>query len=259
MALQSRDTFLAMFVVAAMLCVSLTLSYFSARCTRPAKQMKMAGGGSLSARRSQVKKSEIWMGDIEVELVIRRMNNVRTYLEWGSGGSTTNFPRFARRRAVSIEHDPQWCARMKRKLRDLKIKVELRCVLKERLTSRPFVANSDGTYLEFRKYVDEIEKIGEPQWDFVLIDGRARVDAAIKVLSFLGNHSHVVLHDALRIDYNDTSSYRPVLDYYDVIDRTGGKSRQGMAVLQRKKSLSYLEGNHSAVQAILNEKYALST
>ncbi|KAI0564603.1 hypothetical protein FGB62_25g229 [Gracilaria domingensis] len=200
----------------------------------------------------------IWMGDLEINLVLRYMDNVSTYLEWGSGGSTFNFPQFAKR-AYSIEHDQSWCAPMMNNISSHPELKHLRydCVPIPRGTKGwgledPF---EEGTYEVFKPYVDHISKLGEEMFDVVLIDGRARVDASIKALSYIGKDSVVILHDAERIRRN--GAYWGVSAYYDIIDFVGGLRRQGIAVLQRKPAYSHLQGDHTAVQNMLYRKYPM--
>lgn len=201
--------------------------------------------------------SKILMSRSEVKVVLKYLKNgVNTYLEWGSGGSTQNFPEYVSGRAVSIEHDKAWCARMRDVLRGKKgVPVEMRCVPVARGTmgwgiNSPF---EEGDYLVFRSYVDEIDRLGQQNWDFILIDGRARVDVAIKALSYLRNDSLVVLHDTWRTRWK----YGAVYDYYDVVEETITMWSQGVAVMKRKKELAYLEGKQELVQKILDEKYGL--
>ncbi|PXF50143.1 hypothetical protein BWQ96_00303 [Gracilariopsis chorda] len=198
----------------------------------------------------------IWMGVVEVNMVLRHMNNIDTYLEWGSGGSTHNFPQFAKR-AYSIEHDETWCTKM---IDQISKRPELKhlqynCVPIARGTkgwgvSSPF---EEGDYKVFKKYVDQIDNLRVPIFDMVLIDGRARVDCAVKALSYIGDHSVVVVHDAERIWTH--RKYARVLHYYDIVDSIGGSERQGIAIMRRKKKFQNLEGNHEAVQKMFDQIY----
>lgn len=202
---------------------------------------------SLVGRRGMVNLKQIWMDEIEIDVVLRYLKNVNNYLEWGSGGSTTNFAKFANRRAVSIEHNKEWCELMPTRIQKAAIRpVELRCVPND----LPYAA--EGNYKQFKSYIDEIAKLGEPVWDFVLVDGRCRVGAAIKALSYISSESTLVLHDSERI-VRDGALYKPILDYYDVVERVSGSSRRGIAILRRKPSLANLQGNHARVQEILED------
>lgn len=202
--------------------------------------------------------SNILMTRSEANVVLKYLRrDVHTYLEWGSGGSTVNFPQYASTRAVSIEHDKSWCDKMRESVKEQRgVKVEMRCVPVKRGTKgwglrSPF---EEGNYLVFRSYIDEIDRLQQQSWDFVLIDGRARVDAAIKALSYLRNDSIVVLHDSWRMRWK----YGEVYDYYDVVEETLLMWNQGVAILKRKPAFAYVEEKPELVQGILNRKYHLT-
>ncbi len=201
--------------------------------------------------------NKILMTASELKKVLSYLKrDVRTYLEWGSGGSTLNFPQYVSKRVVSIEHDKEWCEKMQHDVKDTaKVKIEVHCVPVPRGTmgwgrKSPF---EEGDYRVFRKYIDEIDNLKQATWDFILIDGRARVDAAIKALSYVRNDSIVVLHDSWRMRWK----YGEVYDYYDVIDETLGVWNQGVAIMKRKPSFAHLQGRKDRTQAILSRKYNL--
>lgn len=211
----------------------------------------------------RVNYSDIWMSGMEVNMVLRHLANVNTYLEWGSGGSTSNFAQFAKVKAFSIEHNQPWCLKMASLIRShaLLSHVDYRCKSIPAGymgwgKSDPF---EEGNYKIFRSYVDEIDQLGISKVDFVLVDGRARVDCAIKALSYLDKKSVVVLHDAKRMNKpaSDRASYESVTKYYHIVDTVGGRGRQGVTVLQRRAEYDRLQGDHAAVQDILNKKYRL--
>lgn len=203
----------------------------------------------LAARRARVNMKDIWMDDVEIDVVLRYLKNVKNYLEWGSGGSTLNFAKFAKERAVSIEHNKLWCRMMPKKIKNANIRpVELHCI--ENSTNY----NAEGNYKQFKEYVDQISKLREPIWNFVLVDGRCRVGAAIKALSYINPKSIVVLHDSERmVRYG--SLYQPILNYYDILESIGGLRRRGISVMRRKNTMHYLEGDHEEVQKILEKTF----
>lgn len=137
------------------------------------------------------------------------------------------------------------------------VPVEVRCVSVPRGTGgwgrkSPF---EEGDYRVFRQYIDEIEKIDQKKWDFVLIDGRARVAAAFKALSFLRDDSVVVLHDSWRLMHR----YRDIFTYYDKVAESWTVWNQGIAVLRRKRKFKNLEGRKDLVQEILDKMYGTKT
>ena len=212
---------------------------------------KVASSSFAEEAFSQMTMSEILMDKVEILLVAKYLKDIDNYLEWGSGGSTLNFAKFAKRRVVSIEHQKPWCEEMPEKIRakGLDKLVELRC------QSNGMGNEREGTYEEFKAYVDEIKKLNEKTWDFVFIDGRARVSCARRVLSYLKDTSIVVVHDFERV-LRSRDSYSPIFLYYDVLERIGtsvkqGTGLRGLAILQRKKELHFLQGNETAVDQIV--------
>ncbi len=187
-----------------------------------------------------VNREEIWMPRSEAEALIRRMHGVRTYLEWGSGGSTLNVAPLATRRAVSIEHNGKWCDMVQKKLGDRPI--EYNCIPCQNRNGH------DGRYEDFKRYVDRIDTLGEKEWDFVFIDGRARVLCAVKALAYIAPHSVVTIHD-----FHRTSNvYSAILFFYDVTEKSHAPGKPGIAFLHRKPRFHAFQGNASAVQAIVD-------
>eukprot|EP00177_Eucheuma_denticulatum_P007938 GFKZ01014453.1.p1 GENE.GFKZ01014453.1~~GFKZ01014453.1.p1 ORF type:complete len:327 (+),score=31.09 GFKZ01014453.1:360-1340(+) len=219
----------------------------------------------LEKMKEKVDFSKVWMGDLEITLALMHLRDIRTYLEWGSGGSTLNFAPFARDRVVSIEHDDSWCEKIRNetgRMANLSSKIDYRCVPKEQFPRTGLdqaAYHWDGSYITFWKYVDEIVRVDEDaRYDFVLVDGRARVDCAIRALSFLTSTSKLVLHDSSRIwdvQRGNNGYYWPVQQYYKIIHFLGGEGKQGIAIMQRRAEYSGLEGKHDEVKQILLDKY----
>lgn len=218
-----------------------------------------SGERALRAAQLRINYSSIMMSPMEVDMVLRYIHWARTYLEWGSGGSTTNFAQFAKSKAVSIEHNEPWYKHMVQIVQANSLLARLDF----RLVHIPpghhgwgrIHAFEEGNYIQFKEYVNEIDNVGIPLFDFVLVDGRARVDCAIKALSYIHNGSSVALHDSERMKNEGNESYNSVLDYYDQVEFVGGHKRQGISILQRKPKFYNLQANHAAVKALLDAKY----
>lgn len=208
--------------------------------------------------KARVNYSEVWMSPIEINVLLRYVNGRNSYMEWGSGGgSTYNFPKFFET-AISVEHDKAWCGTVQSRLKgDPNLQhVDYRCVPVERgYMGWGFPIMTEGNYTAFHNYVDVIDKLHIPKLDLVLVDGRARVDVATKVLSYISDSSVVVLHDASRIF--ETDEYRGVLGYYNMVDSVGGYKKQGLGILKRKREWKKLEGDHDAVRNILKSRWGL--
>lgn len=157
------------------------------------------------------------------------------YLEFGSGGSTTELAPLANV-AVSVEHDSAWCAAVRQRLADAAVtNVIQRCVPREAANATHAPVGWDGDYVEFRRYLEAVDAEGLPdKYDFVLVDGRARVAAALVVLPRLREESVVVVHDAVR-EY-----YGPLEEWYEVVEKNVSQSvgdRNGWMVLRRRRDV----------------------
>ena len=206
-------------------------------------------------RRKTVDHNKIALTATELnKVLIYLKRDVRTYLEWTSSGRTSNFPQYVTQRVVSIQHDKEQCKKTQHNVKGTsKAKIEVYCVPVPREAmrwglKRPF---QDDDYRMFRKYIDVMDNLNQSTWDFIFIDGRARVDAAIKALSYIRNDSVVVLHDSWRMRWK----YGEVYDYYKVIDETLSIWNQGVAIMRRKPSFAHLQGRSDLTQAILSRKY----
>jgi len=211
-----------------------------------------ADDDGLRSMREKVNYREVMMDPLEVDVVLKALKGRKSYLEWGSGGSTLNFPQFIPGKVVSIEHDQDWCKSMPVRLAKKNIQnVNFYCI------KTIGQNNNEGTYATFKPYIDMINSLNETTWDFVLIDGRARVAASIRTLSYIQSESAVIVHDFERIRSSGSSSYAEMLKYYDVVDRIGDSVKmntgdRGIALLRRKLKYNFLEGNHNEVQKMLD-------
>lgn len=94
-----------------------------------------------------------------------------------------------------------------------------------------------ATYISFRPYVDTVDTPGLPEaYDFVCIDGRARLGAALKALPYLTEVSVVVIHDAVRKRYDAVDQYFEVVE--EVMDNgQPALTKNGLKIIQRRSDL----------------------
>jgi len=149
----------------------------------------------------------------ELDLIISYLRPSDIYLEYGAGGSTLIFPNFVHR-AFTIEHDCEFLDDFKRKHAD--INSSLRCVPNSPNEDWGTVSKFEhANYRQFKEYVNGVQNLRVKKFDKVLIDGRARVACALRVLAYLKEDSVVFLHDF----YSRIPQYGVVLKYYEEVAR----------------------------------------
>lgn len=178
----------------------------------------------------------------EFEMVIKTLAQHRpaTYLEWGSGKSTSFYPLLASGKVAVIDGYPPWCdivqsdpvvqclaesGRLsfacRAPVRDDGVEIQL--LGEGRLPSD--ISDADVSVI-MHTYVNAVEDTGFKTFDAALVDGRFRVACALKLLSYLHSSSILFMHDFwLR------PRYHVVLAYYDVV----GTARS--IVVLRKKTV----------------------
>lgn len=120
-------------------------------------------------------------------------------LEWGSGKSTLFFSSTLPEGSswFALEHDLCW-------FQEVKNNIEMcpdSCVLIEHVQpDRQFDGLTDGDFSTFCSYVMAPVRTGK-KFDFILVDGRARVECMAVGWSLLNEHGVMVLHDAQREEY----------------------------------------------------------
>lgn len=128
---------------------------------------------------------KIWMSQEEIDLITSKLKSTDVMLEWGSGGSTTEFPKYVTK-YYSIEHDPEWFGNVKKEAPD---NVDYHLVELDKPLTDPTQKTQIQTYLDF------VDTLNVEKFDKVLIDGRGRGWCAEKVLPYLKEDSIVFIHD----------------------------------------------------------------
>jgi len=143
--------------------------------------------------RKQVNKP--WMKYREIHILeelLRALAPLRA-LEWGVGFGTSHFAGLLPPGGewISIEHDSAWVDRIRPNLPG---NVNVYAVPPDNPAWSS--ESRDGTYGDFRTYVDAPARFGE--YDFILVDGRARAACLHRARNLLAEGGVVVLHDANR-------------------------------------------------------------
>jgi hypothetical protein len=145
----------------------------------------------------------MWGTELGQLLAILHALQPRRVFEWGSGGSTVTLPRMCPyvRRWSSVEHDPDWYARVGACVAAEPVRVRL-CEVSFNFADREMYARSeqlDGNP-EWNDYVHAIE---DERPDLVLVDGRARNRCLLRAAA-LAPPCTIVVHDAQRLEYRAT-------------------------------------------------------
>ena len=143
--------------------------------------------------RKEVRKP--WMKYREIRVMEDLLAGLRPLraLEWGAGYGTSHFSRLLPQGGewIAIEHDAAWADRIRA---SAPANVSVHAVLPERDPWAP--GDGDGTLGDFRDYVEYPTRLGE--FDFILVDGRAREACLRQARHLLAPGGVVVLHDANR-------------------------------------------------------------
>ena len=177
------------------------------------------------------------MSNQQVEAILKYLCKDDIMLEYGSGGSTLFFYKYVKK-YYSLEHEPTWYNKIADKVKDIPSlyyhhvmpnygnikdpgcnldtifdKHGEWCISKEDYekvkAEYPYAPegirnySSIGRYLQFRDYVNYIDKLGVDKFDKVLIDGRARTFCSYKILPYLHKNSIVFIDDFYNPSYGD--------------------------------------------------------
>ncbi|MEP4533533.1 MAG: hypothetical protein ABJ004_10640 [Cyclobacteriaceae bacterium] len=153
-------------------------------------------------------------------------------LEWGAGYSTLYFPEFLTEDFswLSIESDEKWISHLRELNKNPKVEIEL----VPQTLDGDFHTDNDGTYEEFRDYVNFPQQKGT--FDYIVIDGRARSACLKKAYDLISEEGVVVMHDANRKYYRE--HFNLFENKFLITDNR--KRSGGMAILSKGKSIQTL-------------------
>lgn len=210
----------------------------------------------LAARHEFVNYGSLPMRRPEADLILSYLRLSDIYLEYGASGTTLAFPMLVSQSYV-IEHDLQVCKGISSEMEhhpQLARKLRAFCapVPPGRADWALKSEFEEGSYRAFHNYVDfPRTNLSEVTFDKVLINGRARVACALRILPQLTEHSHVFFHDYfLRPEH-----YSTVLTYYDEVARivahgpVTGYTDDPMGLLVLKPKPEYVDTDIADVTA----------
>lgn len=134
-----------------------------------------------------------------IEICLNLFKKPINVLEWGGGKSTLFFSSMLQQGSswLALEHNLSWFQEVKSKI-DMHPSSCASIVLIQ--PDRPFDGRTDGDFSTFRNYVLSPVHLGQT-YDFILVDGRARVECLAVGWSLLKDNGVMVLHDAQRKQY----------------------------------------------------------
>ena len=138
----------------------------------------------------------------EIEFLKSFLQPQDIMLEWGAGGSTLYYSTLVNK-YYSIEHDSGWYNKL---LPNIPENVKMFNILNDKPRTTPTQKH------QFQTYIDFIDELKIPQYDKILIDGRARGWCAEKALHYIHENSIVFIHD-----YFNRPQYHIVENWYKVI------------------------------------------
>lgn len=217
----------------------------------PPTALTYAVGAVPSTPPRRINYSSLPLHRPEADLLLSYLQPHHTYLEFGASATTVTFPLLANQ-SYSIEHNPEICNFISSQLSDipkLRSKLSAFCVptLPGHQSWGLISTLEEGSYHAFHSYVDVPRtNLSSLLFDRVLINGRARVACALRILPHLHDNSLVFFHDFFLRPVH----YAHVLPYYEEIARvvahapvTGYTDDPvGLLVLRPKKGFS---GNNS--------------
>ena len=145
-----------------------------------------------------------FMNDFEIKAIahsLQLFERTVDALEWGSGNSTLYFSQYLSQngRWKAIEHNSEWAVTVQNKITlSGRSNISLDLIP----PSGPFVEGSnDGSLDLFREYVFHPASLNS-KFNFILVDGRARVECMSVAWQLLTDDGIMVLHDAQRPEYD---------------------------------------------------------
>lgn len=179
-----------------------TFSYLKYRIARPILKFNY---------RKELNKipSAPWMSIAAIRIFDALLTKEMKGFEFGSGGSTIFFSKRAGH-LVSLEHDVAWHAQIAKKIQELNIhNVDYHLIEKEKTSNKPSLIgkrNDDYTVpftpaTCFVNYYSFIDTYPNESFDFIIVDGRARVECALRSVPKLKKGGMLILDNSERLRY----------------------------------------------------------
>lgn len=158
----------------------------------------------------------------EIQFIISECVNVKSYLEFGAGGSTflslLNFKKISK--IISVESDPNWIVFLKKwtiinkACEENRLHFEYVDIGKTGEWGVPIGGNgAEQKYPDYSSTVFKKEYVQNNSYDLVFIDGRFRVACLLQTVLNVPSTTRIMIHD-----FCNRPEYHVVLKYVNVIE-----------------------------------------
>lgn len=147
-----------------------------------------------------------WTSPASIAVFEKFLSKDMTAFEWGSGSSTVFFAQRIKK-LVSIEHNEAWYKKVKSSLKEKKFdNVEYHFIKinypDQHLDKDGYqAALNENQTNAYRDYFSFIDRFPDEYFDFIVVDGRARVECGFHAIPKLKPGGVLVLDNSERIRY----------------------------------------------------------
>ena len=169
-------------------------------------------------------KESPWLTPASIEFLKNALNKRMTGLEYGSGRSTLFFSD-SLGNLKSIEHDHSWYNYVRTMLTDKDISnVEYKLIQPLIPESKSTIEKRNGSAFDFEiinynEYFSFIVDLPDEYFDFIIIDGRARVECSMRAVVKLKRGGIFILDNSERLRYEPV--HRKLRSWKQVFTTTG--------------------------------------
>lgn len=169
-----------------------------------------------SLHRSAMIDEQPWITFSAIDYLQSILTREMSVFEYGGGGSTLFFAKRAQR-VVTVEHDPEWAAKLRRALaeRDYNncdvrtVQPDLRTAGAQNGIHEYVSTDPNYTGMTFETYVKQIESFPDGSFDIVVIDGRARPSCLMHAVKKVRHGGYIVMDNTDRSEYKSAMNRLP--------------------------------------------------
>jgi len=169
-------------------------------------------------------KNSPWLTPASIVFLNNTLDKTMTFLEFGSGKSTLYFASKVKH-LESIEHHEGWYIKIKNLLNEYNydhVNYILHKPIEEEEKKQIEIRHKqdfDEDLKSYKNYYEQLQAYPDEHFDFILVDGRARVECSRRAISKLKNGGVFILDNSERV------RYKPIHDMlagWDKVNTTSG-------------------------------------